>query len=117
MPKKPPLLGAKSPRLAWNHGGKTRQQRGYGRDHERMRALLKRTVILCEECSRQGRTTPGTHADHIVPLAKGGTGDRSNYQLLCASCHALKSIHDQGKNPRLRRRRTIDVTGWPIEED
>ncbi|WP_373283508.1 HNH endonuclease [Croceicoccus pelagius] len=27
------------------------------------------------------------HADQIVPLAKGGTGDRSNYRWLCAGCH------------------------------
>ena len=104
-------------RTAWNHGGKTRQQRGYGRDHERMRDHLLQTVILCEECKRQGSLPRvGTHADHIVPKAKGGTDERSNYQLLCASCHALKSIHDQGKNPRLRKRPTIGRDGWPVEE-
>jgi 5-methylcytosine-specific restriction protein A len=78
-----------------------------------------REVVYCEECGKRSdirRFTLGTHADHIIPLAKGGTGARSNYQLLCASCHALKSIHDQGKNPRLRRRRTIGLDGWPIEE-
>jgi 5-methylcytosine-specific restriction protein A len=105
---------------AWDHGGKTRQQRGYGKEHERIRAELMRDVVYCQECSKRTdarRFTLGTHADHIIPLAKGGTCSRSNYQLLCAPCHALKSIHDQGKNPRLRRRRRIDVTGWPIEEE
>ena len=102
---------------AWDHGGQTRQARGYGRDHERMRAELLATVILCEECTRNGRATRGTHADHIVPKANGGTDARSNYQLLCASCHALKSIHDQGKNPRLRNRPRIGLDGWPIEGD
>jgi 5-methylcytosine-specific restriction protein A len=102
----------------WDHGGKTRQQRGYGRKHEQMRAELLRTVIFCEECKRQGRRlTFGTHADHIVPKAQGGTDARSNYQLLCASCHALKSIHDQGKNPRLLKRRRFGLDGWPIEEE
>lgn len=105
-------------RQAWDHRGKTRQQRGYGRAHEKMREHLLRNVIRCEECTKQGRYTPGTHADHIIPKAKGGTDERSNYQLLCASCHAAKSIHDQGKNRRLRKCRTIDpVTGWPIEEE
>jgi 5-methylcytosine-specific restriction protein A len=103
---------------AWDHGGKTRQERGYGKEHERIRAELMREVILCEECKRQGKLPRvGTHADHIIPLAKGGTGDRSNYQLLCAPCHAAKSIHDSGKNPRLRKRRAIGLDGWPIEED
>ncbi len=105
-------------RTAWNHGGKTRQQRGYGRDHEKMREHLLQTVILCEECRRKDtpRVTVGTHADHIVSKAKGGTDVRSNYQLLCASCHALKSIHDQGKNPRLRKRRAFGLDGWPIDD-
>jgi 5-methylcytosine-specific restriction protein A len=102
--------------MAWKHGT-TRQQRGYGRAHEKMREHLLSTVILCEECKKNGRYTPGTHADHVIAKAKGGTDDRSNYQLLCASCHAAKSIHDQGKNPRLRKRPTIGPSGWPIEEE
>ncbi len=104
-------------RTAWNHGGKTCQQRGYGREHEKMREHLLATVILCEECTRQGKVRVGTHADHIIPKAKGGSDGRENYQLLCASHHAEKSIHDQGKNPRLRKRRTIGLSGWPIEEE
>jgi 5-methylcytosine-specific restriction protein A len=103
-------------RRAWDHAGKTRQQRGYGREHERIREELLRTVILCEECTRADRITPGSHADHIVPLAKGGSRERSNYQLLCASCHALKSIHDQNKNPRLIKRKRIGLDGWPIDD-
>lgn len=55
-----------------------------------------RTVVLCEECTRQGRTTVGTIADHIIPLARGGTGDRSNYQLLCVPCSDEKTMADKG---------------------
>ena len=102
-------------RKSWDHGGKTRHDRGYGKAHEQMRELLKRIVILCEDCTRQGRTTIGTHADHIVPKAKGGTDNRSNYQWLCAPCHAAKSIHDQGKNPRIRKRQ-FGLDGWPIDD-
>jgi 5-methylcytosine-specific restriction protein A len=105
-------------RKAWDHGGKTRQERGYGKEHDIIRAGLLREVVYCQECSKRDdvrRFTLGTHADHIVPLAKGGTGDRSNYQLLCGPCHAAKSIHDWGKNPRIRRR-AISLYGWPIEE-
>lgn len=93
---------------AWDHGGKTRQQRGYGRAHERIRAHLLQTVILCEECKRNGRTTAGHIADHIVPLAKGGTGDRSNYQLLCRDCAAEKDARDRGR--RLKPR--VTTAGW-----
>lgn len=34
------------------------------------------------------------HLDHIVPLAKGGTNDRSNFQLLCPTCNFKKSAKD-----------------------
>jgi 5-methylcytosine-specific restriction protein A len=77
-----------------------------------MREHLMATVILCEECTRQGRTTAGTIADHIKPLAKAGTSDRSNYQLLCKPCDQQKQISDQGKNRRIRS--TIGLDGWPI---
>lgn len=101
-------------RRPWDHGGKTRQQRGYGRAHELMREHLMATVILCEECARNGRTRAGCIADHIKPLAKGGTGERENYQLLCAECSAAKDARDRGR-PR-RKRKTYGEDGWPIEE-
>jgi 5-methylcytosine-specific restriction enzyme A len=95
----------------WSHNGKTRQQRGYGRSHEAIRAELLRTVILCEECTRHGRVTAGHIADHIVPLAKGGSGDRSNYQLLCRDCAAEKDAADRGV--KLKPRRAFGIDGWP----
>ena len=106
-------------RRPFGHGGKTRQQRGYGAAWKRVRKVaLQRDRHLCQLCLKEGRYTPGTHVDHILAKAKGGTDDLSNLQVVCPPCHALKSIHDQGKNPRLRKRRWIDpVTGWPIEED
>ncbi|MCO5794021.1 MAG: HNH endonuclease [Blastomonas sp.] len=80
-----------------------------------MRAHLMRTVILCEECQRKSppRVTAGTVADHIVPLAKGGTGDRSNYQLLCRDCAAEKDAKDRGKP--IKRKPAIGLDGWPVE--
>ncbi|NBW19367.1 MAG: hypothetical protein EBR82_66465, partial [Caulobacteraceae bacterium] len=34
------------------------------------------------------------HLDHIVPLANGGTHDRSNFQLLCPACNLSKHVKD-----------------------
>lgn len=32
--------------------------------------------------------------DHIQPLCEGGTDDEANLQVVCACCHAIKSIHE-----------------------
>lgn len=120
MPSKPPCASARlrAPQFrpksgpGWDHGGRTRQQRGYGKEHFRIRQELLDTVIFCEECTRRGRKyVIGQIADHVIPLAKGGTGDRSNYQLLCRSCASTKDAWDRGK----RRKRAIGVDGYPLE--
>lgn len=32
--------------------------------------------------------------DHIVPLRSGGSNELSNFQALCANCHALKTLKE-----------------------
>jgi 5-methylcytosine-specific restriction protein A len=93
----------------------SRQSRGYGAAHDRMRALLIRTVVTCEECERHGRVTAGTIADHIKPLAKGGTGERSNYQLLYQACSDAKTLADKGASARPRG--GVDADGWPTSPE
>lgn len=34
------------------------------------------------------------HVDHVIPLAKGGTNDRRNLQLLCPPCNRHKAAKD-----------------------
>lgn len=101
-------------RKPWQHNGKSRQERGYGVAHDRMREHLLRNVILCEECQRKDppRVTPGYIADHVIPLAKGGTGDRSNYELLCRDCADEKDARDRG----VRRKLRIAADGWPVDD-
>lgn len=88
----------------------SRHERGYGTEHDKMRARLLREVVTCEDCARNGIETPGTIADHIKPLAHGGTGERSNYQLLCKPCSDAKTLADKG----LRQPVGCDANGWPI---
>ena len=80
----------------------SRHARGYGMAHDKMRKHLMRTVVTCEECARKGFTVSGTVADHIVPLAKDGTGERSNYQLLCQGCSDAKTLADKGQMARTK---------------
>lgn len=49
----------------------------------------------CEECLRQGKITPATLVDHIVPIRQGGARlDFRNLQSLCQPCHSAKSIKE-----------------------
>ncbi len=92
--------------MAWPRT--SRHARGYGTAHDKMRALLMRTVVLCEECTRNGRVARGEIADHIKPLTAGGTGARSNYQPLCRPCSDAKTLRDQGKHRRAHGGCSID---------
>lgn len=45
--------------------------------------------------------------DHIVPLRFGGSNALKNFQALCGSCHATKSVKEnQMHAERLRERKT-----------
>lgn len=57
---------------------------------------------LCRPCEKQGRVTQATIADHIKPLAEGGTGDRENYQGICKPCHDAKTAAE-AKRAQARR--------------
>ena len=53
---------------------------------------------LCEECLKNGRTTPVQEVHHIIPLADGGTHDFSNLMSLCKSCHSAITIAETNRN-------------------
>lgn len=57
----------------------------------RIRAAVLAEEPLCRHCLAQGRTEAATIVDHIVPIAGGGTDDRSNLQGLCGPCHDVKT--------------------------
>lgn len=70
-------------------------QRGYGWRWQKFRKSWLAKYPLCVHCLANGRTTPATDVDHIVPHR----GDMvlfwkdigSNVQSLCASCHSRKT--------------------------
>lgn len=59
----------------------------YGRAWKRIRDRQMREQPLCEECLKEDRFVPAEEVHHILPLADGGTHERSNLISLCRSCH------------------------------
>ena len=55
--------------------------------------VLKRAKYRCELCGAH-ETQAALHIDHIIPRAKGGSDDLSNFQVLCMSCNTSKRDRD-----------------------
>jgi len=102
MPSRPPMLkqGARrsQPKSNWSRR-KSRQARGYGRAHERMRALVLHEEPLCRACLAMDppRTSASRIADHITPKAEGGSDQRENYQGLCEPCSKAKTARESAR--------------------
>lgn len=69
----------------------TRQQQGYGAQHQRWRAEVLRQHPYCVTC----RTAPSREADHIIPIKRGGARfDPANGQGLCKPHHSAKTARE-----------------------
>jgi len=55
--------------------------------------VLKRAKYRCELCGAHENQI-ALHVDHIVPRAKGGSDDISNFQTLCMTCNTNKRDTD-----------------------
>jgi 5-methylcytosine-specific restriction protein A len=80
-------------------------RRGYGSRWQAYRLAFLRSHPLCAECERNGRLTPATVVDHIIPHR----GDwelfwrEGNHQSLCAVHHSEKTVERDGGFGRERR--------------
>lgn len=89
-----PRLGSLDPRI----GTRTAQvERIRGSRLQAIRRSYFRQHPLCVECLKQGRPTPATELDHVIPLHQGGQDVHGNRQGLCAECHAEKSAGEERK--------------------
>lgn len=58
-----------------------------------MREAFLQAHPLCRPCEEEGRTTPATEVDHIVPH-RGDPArfwDMENLQPICHACHVRKT--------------------------
>lgn len=73
-----------------------KQDKQYDRYHRALRlVVLERDgyECQCEGCPACGGHPCGTHAltaDHIIPLARGGTSNENNLQAMCRPCNSSK---------------------------
>lgn len=54
--------------------------------------ILKAQGFQCKLCGKQADWR-GYQLSHIIPLSLGGKDEESNYEVLCAKCHAEKRHH------------------------
>jgi 5-methylcytosine-specific restriction enzyme A len=76
-------------------------RRGYvDRRHRAWRqAVLTRDAWTCRHCGRVCGATREAHADHVTPIAAGGSRyDLANGQCLCQSCHSRKTAREGRSN-------------------
>jgi 5-methylcytosine-specific restriction endonuclease McrA len=67
--------------------GKIRRPSGNNRKH--IPAWIKKMILSLGRCLFCGNTN-NLSVDHVVPIAKGGTDDPSNFQCLCRKCNSKK---------------------------
>lgn len=68
-------------------------ERGYDSRWRAARKRFLRRHPLCAECMRQGKLTPATVVDHVIPH-RGNQElfwDENNWQPLCKGCHDRKT--------------------------
>ena len=76
----------------------SRSARGYGRDWQRLRAVVLAEEPLCRFCKDAGLTVLAQVVDHVVPISEAPDLrlDRANLRSLCKSCHDRRTALDQG---------------------
>lgn len=82
------------PRLAVHASNRRAKKKGNGGRHTvgDVEQIFKAQHGKCACC--RTKLTTSRHVDHITPLARGGTDDRRNLQILCAPCNQSKSARD-----------------------
>lgn len=90
--KSSPLRGKPKPEVNPYNNEKRYTHSSY----RRRRAVFMSANSLCVECQANGRIEAATVLDHIKPVEQGGDFyDAENWQALCITCHARKSVTER----------------------
>lgn len=91
-------LLAQDQRKAYDKQRGTATQRGYTSAWARYSKQYRLEHPLCVECLKEGKLTPATCVDHIIPH-KGDMRlfwDESNWRSLCTTCHNKATASKDG---------------------
>ena len=88
-------------RKAWRTSTGSRQQRGYGAQHDALRRQVMAEEPACAQCGSEEAPT----LDHITPLSQGGQSTRDNVQRLCTACNNAKAMVEAQKALRAAKKR------------
>jgi 5-methylcytosine-specific restriction protein A len=75
-----------------------RRKRGRAGQRERQQVLDEEP--FCRRCLKAGKHVASDVVDHIRPLSRGGSDERSNKQGLCRPCHDAKSAAERAEDHR-----------------
>ena len=69
-----------------------------GRPWRRLREqVMNRDNWVCQVCLENGRVTPATQVDHIIPKSRGGSDSPSNLRAICGPCHKVKTAQESAE--------------------
>ena len=88
------------PRGRANRSPTTRAQRDGTGDYERNRRALLATATHCHWCGSPGTTDNPLTADHILPVAHGGSHHPTNLVAACKRCNSSRGAARGGGGPQ-----------------
>ncbi|MFF1531457.1 HNH endonuclease [Cellulomonas sp. NPDC058312] len=83
--------------MAWPRNSSTRHV-----PYSAQRACFERDRFTCRRCGYKGKGNGDLHADHGIPVHRGGTHDLANLVTLCVPCHDEKT---RAENSTLAKQR------------
>lgn len=70
-----------------------RQQTVHDKSYRKPRTWIKHQELVCATCGAR-LSLETAEVDHVVPLSLGGENHPRNFQVLCHSCHEIKTLGD-----------------------
>lgn len=99
--------------MSWHRKQYDNRRSVHHRTRGRRWVGMRHVVLIEEPVCRVCMRKPSSQVDHIIPLFKGGTDERSNLQGICDQCHDEKTARDLNVTPA----RKIGLDGYPMQRE